>query len=338
MMRRSACSFCFVCLLVVCAVAARAQISRNNSAHAGGAVFVEGGVDRVEGAVVRLCDAGGRTLLQAATSSSGQFEFSGLPAGNYLLSVEAAGFQSTETSLDLRSSSQSGLTIYLKPTTQSAPSGASATGASISAHELSITESARNLYREGKKKLYNENKAQESLRYFEKALAQAPDFYEARYQLGMADVGLGKTDEAEKNFRKCVSESHDKYGSADIALGTLQLDRGETEAGEKQIRHGLELSPSAWMGYYQLGRVEALQGHLDEAETLAEQARQFAPATATVYQLLATIHMRQKNYTAALEDIDAYLLLDAQSPAGIRAKQIRVQLQKQIQEEAAASR
>jgi Flp pilus assembly protein TadD len=337
MMRRSASSFCFVCL-VVCAVSGRAQISGNNSLHASGAVFVDGGVDRVVGAEVRLCDVGGRTVLQASTSSSGQFNFSGLPAGNYLLSVEAAGFQSTETSLDLRSSSQSGLTIYLKPTTQSAPSGAGATGASISAHELSITESARNLYREGKKKLYNENKAQESLRYFEKALSQAPDFYEARYQLGMAYVGMGKTDEAEKNLKKCVSDSHDKYGSANIALGTLQLDRGETEAGERQIRHGLELSPSAWMGYYQLGRAEALQGHLDEAETLAEQARQFAPATATVYQLLATIHMRQKNYRAALEDIDAYLLLDAQSSAGIRAKEIRQQLQKQIQEEAAASR
>ena len=287
---------------------------------------------------MRLCDVGGRTVLQAATSSSGQFDFSGLPPGNYLLNVEAAGFQSTETSLDLRSSSQSGLTIYLKPTTQIASSGTGATGASISAHELSITESARNLYREGKKKLYNENKAQESLRYFEKALSQAPDFYEARYQLGMAYVGIGKTDEAEKNLRKCVSESHDKYGSANIALGTLQLDRGEIEAGERQIRHGLELSPSAWMGYYQLGRAEALQGHLDTAETLAEQARQFAPATAAIYQLLATIHMRQKNYRAALEDIDAYLLLDAQSPAGIRAKEIRQQLQKQIQEEAAASR
>ncbi|HEY1482273.1 MAG TPA: tetratricopeptide repeat protein [Candidatus Acidoferrum sp.] len=305
--------------------------------HAAGAVFVDGGVDRVVGAEVRLCDVGGRTLVQAATSSSGQFNFSGLAAGNYLLYVEAAGFQSTETSLDL-SSSQSGLTIYLKPTTKNAPSGAGATGASISAHELSIAESARNLYREGKKKLYNENKAQDSLWYFEKALAQVPDFYEARYQLGMAYVGMGKTDEAEKDFRKCVSQSHDKYGSANIALGTLQLDRGETEAGERQIRHGLELSPSAWMGYYQLGRLKALQGHLDEAETLAEQARQFAPATATVFQLLATIHMRQKNYPAALEDIDAYLLLDAQSPAGVRAKQIRDQLQKQIQGEAAASR
>ncbi|MGB8322195.1 MAG: carboxypeptidase regulatory-like domain-containing protein [Candidatus Acidiferrum sp.] len=337
-MRRSACSFCFVCLVVVCADSARAQISGNNSLHAAGAVFVDGGSERIAGAMVRLCDGGGKTLLQAATSSSGQFNFGGLPTGNYLLDVEAAGFQSTETRLDLSFSSQSGLIIYLKPTTQTAPNEAGATGASISAHELSIAEGARNLYRDGKKKLYNENKAQESLWYFEKALAQAPDFYEARYQLGMADVGLGKTDEAEKNFRKCVSESRDKYGSANIALGTLQLDRGETEAGEKQIRHGLELSPSAWMGYYQLGRVEALEGHLDEAETLAEQARQFAPATATVYQLLATIHMRQKNYPAALEDIDAYLLLDAQSPAGIRAKQIREGLQRQIREEEAASR
>ncbi len=72
------------------------------------------------------------------------------------------------------------------------------------------------------------------------------------------------------------------------------MDKGETESGEKQIRRGLELSPSAWMGYYQLGKSEALAGHLEDAEKQAEQARQFAPATPMVYQLLANIHMKQK--------------------------------------------
>jgi tetratricopeptide (TPR) repeat protein len=90
------------------------------------------------------------------------------------------------------------------------------------------------------------------------------------------------------------------------------------------------------MGYYQLGKLEALGGHLDEAEKRAEQARQFAPATAIIYQLLANIHMKQKNFAALLDDIDDYLRLDPDSPAGLRAKQIRAQIQKQMQEEAAS--
>jgi tetratricopeptide (TPR) repeat protein len=333
-MRRSCHALCFVLCVLVCPHVAYAQLP--NSRSAAGTVFADGGAARLQDVMVRLHDSGGRTVLQSATSSSGQFNFNGLPAGMYLLELQAAGFQNAEVRLDLSFSSESGLTIYLKPVvTSTVPSAA---GASISAHELSIPEGVRKLYIEGKKKLYGENKAQEALADFEKALKQVPEFYEARYQVGMAYLGVGKTEDAEKSFRKCIADSHDKYGNADIALGTLQLDRGETEAGENQIRHGLELSPYAWMGYYQLGRLEALRGQLESAETYADQARRFSPATALVYQLLANIHMKQKNYSALLDDIDAYVRLDPNSPAGIRAKEIREKIQKQMQEEAAATR
>jgi tetratricopeptide (TPR) repeat protein len=88
------------------------------------------------------------------------------------------------------------------------------------------------------------------------------------------------------------------------------------------------------MGYYQLGKLEAIRGNLDIAETFADQARQFAPATAIVYQLLANIHVDQKNYLAAMDDMDAYVRLDPNSAAGLRAKELRAQLQKQMQESA----
>jgi tetratricopeptide (TPR) repeat protein len=272
--------------------------------------------------------------VQSSTSSSGQFNFNGLQAGTYLLQLEAPGFQANEIRLDLTFTSQPGLILYLKPAPQNAPpSGVSAT---ISVHELSISEEARNLYLDEKKQLYSENNAEKALGNFRKALDKAPEFYEALYQVGMAYVSLGKLDEAQQYFRRCIAESGDKYGSANIALGTLQLDNGEAASGEKQIRHGLELSPSAWMGYYQLGKWESLAGRLDDAEKHAEQARQFAPATPMVYQLLANIHMKQKNFPALLDDIDAYVRLDPESPAAVRAKEIRTRIQQQMQAEAAS--
>jgi tetratricopeptide (TPR) repeat protein len=313
-------------------VVTAAQFPGINLLKAEGTVFADGGAPPLQDVSVRLSDAHGRTITESATSSSGQFNFAGLQAGIYLLQLEAVGFQKAEVRLDLSYASQSGLTIYLKPAMHNPLP--SAPGGSVSAHELSIPEAAMNLYREGKKKLYTQNNAEGALSNFQKALAATPEFYEARYQAGMANVGLGKLDNAEKDFRKCIDASHDKYGNANIALGTLQVDRGETDAGEKQIRHGLSLSPSAWMGYYQLAKLEATRGNLETAESSAEQALRFAPATAIVYQLLANIHIRQKNYLAALEDIDAYVRLDPNSPAGLRAKEIRDQIQKQMQESA----
>jgi regulator of sirC expression with transglutaminase-like and TPR domain len=46
-----------------------------------------------------------------------------------------------------------------------------------------------------------------------------------------------------------------------------------------------------------------------------------------VYRLLSNIHLQQKDYPALLQDIDQYLKLDPDSPAGVRAKELREQVQ-----------
>jgi hypothetical protein len=57
-----------------------------------------------------------------------------------------------------------------------------------------------------------------------------------------------------------------------------------------------------------------------------------SPGTAVIYRLLSNIHLRQKNYPALLRDLDAYIKLDPDSPAGLRAKQMRDQVQAKIAE------
>jgi regulator of sirC expression with transglutaminase-like and TPR domain len=76
---------------------------------------------------------------------------------------------------------------------------------------------------------------------------------------------------------------------------------------------------------------------VDDAEKLAEQARSLAPNFPSVYRVLANIHMRQKNYPAVLHDIDAYLQLDPNSPAGARAKQLRDEVRQKMTTEVAAA-
>lgn len=175
----------------------------------------------------------------------------------------------------------------------------------------------------GKKKLYLEKNAQGGLEDFEAAIAVAPAFYEAYYQAGMARLTLGEQEDAEANFRKSIELSNDKYGEADVGLGTLMLDRKDFANGEKTVRRGIELNPDYWLGHYELGRALLIENNLSDALKSADQAKSLAPSTAMVYQLLSNIHLRQKDYPALLADIDAYLKLDPDSPAGIRAKQLR---------------
>ena len=175
----------------------------------------------------------------------------------------------------------------------------------------------------GKKKLYTEKNAEGGLEDFHAAIAAAPGYYEAYYQAGMADLTLNKRDDAEASFRKSIALSADKCSEADVGLGTLLLDRKDFAQGEQMVRRGIELNPDDWLGHYELGRALLIENKLPEALKAVEQAKSLAPSAAMVYQLLANIHLRQKNYPALLDDIDAYLKLDPDSPAGIRAKQLR---------------
>jgi tetratricopeptide (TPR) repeat protein len=317
-----------LCLLVV-VLPVRAQTPVAGGLSASGSVFADGGT-RLQDVIVRLCDAGGRLISETPTNSSGEFRFNGLAPARYTLQFQFAGFQNMESQLDLTFSSQNGLSFYLKPLSRAASDSAT-----VSVRDLSISNEARALYASGKKKLYDQKKPREALADFQAALSAAPEFYEARYQIGMAHLSLGQSSEAETSFRDCIAKSHDKFGNADIALGTLLIDRGNIPEGEKLIRHGLVIDPTAWMGYFQLGKLQAQRNELDDAEKSAELAQQYAPSTAMVYQLLANIHLRQKNYRAMLDDIDAFVRIEPDSPAGKRAKQLRAEIEKQIDLDAA---
>jgi tetratricopeptide (TPR) repeat protein len=293
-----------------------------------GTIFSDANNARIANAAAALCDAGGAVLRESTADDSGQFSFQGLRPGRYILRVQANGFQSAELYLDLNAASQHGLFVTLKPmrNVDQLNSG----GVTVSARELAIPEAARELLDSGKKKLYSEKNGEAALRDFQSAIKTSPSFYEAYYLAGMAYLSLQNSAEAEKHFRKSVDLSQKKYADADIALGSLLLQRGEEHPGEELLRQGLASNPHSWPGQFALGELELTRGHVEPALAAAEQAAELAPAQPVVYRLLAIIHLRQKNYSALVADLDAYLQLDPDSPAGLRAKELRARAEKQI--------
>ena len=293
-----------------------------------GTIFSDATNSRIANAVAVLCDAGGTVLQQSTANDSGEFSFQGLRPGRYILKAQANGFQSTELPLDLSYASQHGLSVTLKPMRNADQPHSG--GVTVSAHELAMPAAARDLLDSGKKKLYSEKNSEAALRDFQSAIKTSPSFYEAYYLAGMAYLALQNSAEAEKHFRKSVDLSQKKYADADIALGSLLLQRGEEHPGEELLRQGLASNPHSWPGQFALGELELTRGQVEPALAAAEQAAELAPTQPVVYRLLAIIHLRQKNYSALLTDLNAYLQLDPDSPAGLRAKELRAQAEKQL--------
>jgi Tfp pilus assembly protein PilF len=322
-------------LLVLIASATTASQFGGNTVSVTGMVLAEGRNERIEHVVVRLCDTGGNLITQATTLDSGEFGFRGVQRGRYILTFQANGFQSTEIHLDLSFSSDRGLTVYMKPAaTESAPI---APGSTVSAHDLSMPRAARDLLASGKKKLYADKNPRGGLQDFQQAVAAAPGYYEAYCEIAMAYLTIGQADEAEKSFRKSIELSRDTYGDADVGLGTMLIEKGELEAGDKSIRRGIELNPNSWMGFYELSKLDLNRNRLELAQESAERARLLAPNAPIIYRLLANIHIRQKNYPDLLSDLDAYVKLDPDSPAGLRAKQMREQVAQELAKQGQAA-
>jgi tetratricopeptide (TPR) repeat protein len=322
-------TFLFLFAFLAALAVGFAPIAGNSSANLIGVVYSEATNQRIAHASVWLCDDGGNRLLEAVTSDNGEFAFPGLHASAYILKISAPGFVSLEMNVDVNFGTEHGISIFLKSAGKSAKEQPG--GPSISAHELSMPEAARKLMDAGKKKLYAGNNAEGALRDFEAAVAKAPDYYEAHYQMGMACLSVQKPADAEKYLRTSVTLSNQTYPEAVLALAILLLGRHDSADGEPLLRRGLELNPNSWVGYYELGKLELYRMRLEPALDAAKTAESLAPQQPKVYRLLSLIHLRQKNFQAAVTDLDTYIRLDPDSPEGRTAKQIRADTQRQLE-------
>ena len=218
-----------------------------------GTVFFRDGNQPAENVTVVLREAGGAVRGQTVTDIGGRFSFGIVSRGSYDITVNASGCDPSITSVSAENGGGSGSIIYLQRSaaTQSAKQASGQAGGpgSVSAHELSMPKKARDLMNSGKQKIFYGKDVQGGLADFQSAVAIAPDYYEAFYQIAMTFLELGKKEEAEQNFRKSIELSKEKYGEPVIGMGTMLIDKGDNAGGEKMVLHGLELSPSfcAWL-------------------------------------------------------------------------------------------
>lgn len=290
-----------------------------------GVVLAEKGNARIQRAVVQLCKVDGTVLEERRTQSMGDFSFGGLVPGMYVLQLSAEGYEPTVYNPGIRLGGGQTLTLYMKAVEKSVDPVSKVP--TVSAHILSMPAKSRDLYQSGMKKLYGDQNAKEALADFDKALGRTPRFYEAEFQSGMALLKLGKREEAEFRIRKSMEVSGDHFAGSNVALGLILFEKEDLKGAEQQFLHALELNPSAWMACYKLAEIAYRRDDLSQTETWATKAKAIQGAAPMVYHLLANVHIKQKNYLAAIRDIDAYLALDPASENANRLKEIREKLQ-----------
>lgn len=276
----------------------------------------------LDGIKVELRRVGGPSIATVFTGSSGEFSFDDLISGMYEIVVNEAGYENVDQQISVEDS-VFGLQISLRKL--NTPRGESA-GPAVSVRELSIPHKAHDLMQKGLMLLYGNSDYRGSIAQFQRAIKEYPGYYEAYAEIGVAYMQLGDVASSEEALRKSIDVSEQRYADAYFILANLYVNAKRFADAEPVARKGAQLDDTSWKGHFDLASALYGLGRDDEAETEARAAAQLQPEEAATYLLLANIHIRLNKYSAVLEDLNAYLKLDANGAHADQARQLRDQI------------
>lgn len=141
---------------------------------------------------------------------------------------------------------------------------------------------ARALLDQGKQ-LYRNDQDEEAVAAFQEALKIDPDLAEAHFRLGLGYESLGKTEEAEVEYKKAV-EAYKKYfddnpddAEAHYALGQTFAGLGQYSEAIRQYREATKLKKDDPDIYFDLGVAHTKLAQYDAAATAFSRSLEIDP-------------------------------------------------------------
>jgi predicted Zn-dependent protease len=308
-------------------VTCRAQFPTLGTSHRSisGRVLFAGNNHPAEGVKVEVRLVTGRRVTTTFTDRSGKFAAGELAPGTYVINLEELGCEPIQQQVRVDFNSKP-LLLHLDRT------NSTLSAELVSARELSIPSKARHAFQNGVQRLARNDFAG-SLPQFQRAIAEFPGYYEAYHLIGVADLELVRSEDAEQAFQKSIELSAGGYAQSELALGALLCDQQRFAEAEQFLRKGLELDDTSWIGRYALARALFALSRLDEAERAADDAVLRKANLPEVYLLLGDIHIRQKNYSAVVENLNDYLGLDSDSEMSVKVRAIQQDARRALSQE-----
>ena len=266
---------------------------------------------------VELVFYNGEKAASGTTLPNGEFEFQEMKPGLYILTAEVDGYLPLRERIEVRNTSKDELMIYLRKTAEPLSEAPSPT---VSAHFLALPQKAQQAYQKGLQRLYDKKDLKSALEYFQRAVSEAPDCYEAYCEIGVINAHLKNLTAAESAFRKSIDLSNANFIRADVGLAGLLSNTGKYAEAEPLARKAVELDPTMWEALLELARAEVGLGKWDAAEKTALAARKINSSVAPLHMLLANIHIHKADYQAASDDLESFLRIDPDGPQSAKAR------------------
>lgn len=287
-----------------------------------GQIFDENTNQPVERARVVLSAFGGGYLQNEYVDALGTFMFQDIRRGSYYITVSHPNYQDGEEHVEVAGGPVLGVVVYLKPKTRAAPP---LFIEPIDVDQHLIPKGARKEFEQGVAQA-QENKWQEALAHFDRAIELYPRFVSAFHARGVAWLRLGDAEKAAPNFEEAISLNPNAAAPRVLLAGIYNAQQRYPEA-EQHLLRAIQLNPKSGLAHFQLSVCYWAQHNLDGAEASINRAHEFASQISQVHLLRANIFLVRQNYPGALGELDEFLKMVPTGPQADTARRQQVQVQ-----------
>jgi tetratricopeptide (TPR) repeat protein len=319
--------FLFAGLALVSALFPECLVAQAPGGSITGQVRVAPGNELKSPVIVNL-ESRGATINMIYTDGQGQFGFNGLPANLYHVVINEKGYQRIEESvaIDPISSSTRLLTIYLVPLdakkaeVPSAIKGGNTHLIGSTDYTQQLPKPARKEYEKGVRS-DQDGKPDEAIRHYQKATELAPDFYEARNNLGSDLLTKSQFPEAQQQFEEVI-RLHPSDAAGYFNLGNLYLLTHQYEKAQEWVKQGLSRQPDSAFGHFLQGSLYARGGNAQEAENALRRCLELDPLMSKAHLALVNLYLQQKRSDDAASELRDFLQRFPEDPFAPQAQQV----------------
>lgn len=272
---------------------------------------------------VQLQDHTFAILDVAFSDATGLFRFRQIPRenpGGLFLVVEEDRFERASVRLDLRQL-QGPFAIYLEPKSARVSDGGQDGDLLVDLQQLAtvIPDQAREEY-QGALEDIDRGRYDDAVERFERAVELAPNYYEAWIGLGVRQMALGRTGDAERSFQ-AAADSNPSGAMAPLNLGVLRYQRGDAAStagndenaasifleGIEFLDEAVRLSPDSAQAHFYSGAVLYRVQEYDQAHAALQNALRLDPSLDDARLMLINVYVRQSRLDEALEQVNIFL-------------------------------
>jgi len=273
--------------------------------------------------MVRLETPEGEMVDQRPATTAGQFFFSDIPKGDYILVVTADGFETYRETVNMREGpDQLNVSIDLSPAGKLDQVKAQTPALS----DAQAPRDAKGEYEKALKSIAS-RKYGEARKHLRAAVERYPCYARAQTELALVESQQKDYKSAEGAFRQSIS-CDAGYTEAYLNLGQLLNAAKRFDEAAQTLKDGLRQSPSSWQFHYQAGVAQYGLKHYDVAQQEFEAARSLnSDASGEIAVKLADVYLKENSFPKAYASMQEYLKRRPEGPFARRIETIMRQME-----------